>query len=110
VIISTCVEADADEIEQLLTVTHLRPSALGEAVPKGTGIEVHRVAALLGGGMTPAQICEDYPSLPPDAVATAKAYADAHPKAGRPYPSRTVKRAIRGAGTEALDEVLDEER
>ena len=39
-----------------------------------------------------------------------KAYAEAHPKAGRPYPSKTVKRAIAGAGFEALDEVLDEER
>jgi hypothetical protein len=30
-------------------------------------------------------------------------------KAGRPYPSKTVKRAIKRAGLEALDEVLDEE-
>ncbi len=82
----------------------------GEAVLKGRDVEVHRVAALLGGGMTPEQICEDYPSLTPEAVATAKAYADAHPKAGRPYPSRTVKRAIKGAGLEVLDEVLDEEK
>jgi uncharacterized protein (DUF433 family) len=60
----------------------------GDAVLKGTDIEVHRVAALLGGGMTPEQIREDYPSLTPEAVATAKAYADAHPKAGRPYPPK----------------------
>ncbi len=80
----------------------------GEAILKGTDIEVHRVASLLGGGMTAEQICEDYPSLRPEAIATAKAYAEAHPKAGRPYPSKTVKRAIAGAGLEALDEVLDE--
>jgi len=60
--------------------------------------------------MTPEQICEDYPSLTHEAVAQAKAYADAHPKVGRPYPSKTVKRALKGAGLEALDEVLDEER
>ena len=59
--------------------------------------------------MTPEQVCEDYHSLTPDPVATAKAYADAHPKAGRPYPSGTVKRALKGAGLEALDEVLDDE-
>lgn len=80
----------------------------GEAVLKGTNVEVHRVAALLEGGMTPKQLCEDYPSLTPDAVAVARAYSDAHPKAGRPYPSKTVKRAIKGAGLEALDEILDE--
>jgi uncharacterized protein (DUF433 family) len=76
----------------------------GEAVLKGTDVELYRIAALLGGGMTPEQICEDYPSLNIEAVAVAKAYADAHPKPGRPYPSGTVKRAIRGAGLEALDE------
>ena len=82
----------------------------GEAVLKGSDIEVYRIASLLGGGMTPEQICEDYPSLTPEVIAMAKAYAEAHPKAGRPYPSKTVKRAIQGAGLEALDEVLDEER
>ena len=80
----------------------------GEAILKGTQIEVYRIAALLG-GMTPEQICEDYPSLTPSAVATAKVYAEAYPKTGRPYPSKTVKRAIAGAGLEALDEVLDGE-
>jgi uncharacterized protein (DUF433 family) len=81
----------------------------GEAVLKGTDIEVYRIAALIGGGMTPEQICKDYPSLSRRAVATAQAYADAYPKVGRPYPSRTVKRAVKGAGLEVLDEVLDEE-
>jgi uncharacterized protein (DUF433 family) len=80
----------------------------GEAVLRGTDAEVYRVAALLAGGMTLKQICEDYPSLTPEAVATAKAYAEAYPKTGRPYPSKTVKRAIKGAGLEALDKVLDE--
>ena len=80
----------------------------GEAILKGTQIEVYRVAALLS-GMTPEQICEDYPSLSPAAVATAKAYAEAYPKTGRPYPSKTVKRAIKDAGLEALDEVLNGE-
>jgi uncharacterized protein (DUF433 family) len=81
----------------------------GEPVLKGTDLEVHRIAALLEGGLTGEQICEDYPSLNPELIAVAKAYAEAYPKAGRPYPRTTVKRAIRGAGLEALDEVLDEE-
>jgi uncharacterized protein (DUF433 family) len=82
----------------------------GEAVLGGTNVEVHRVAALLGGGMTAEQICADYPSLTPQAVATAKAYADAYPKVGRPYPSRTVKRTVARAGLEALDEVSGRRR
>jgi uncharacterized protein (DUF433 family) len=81
----------------------------GEAFVKDTNVEVYRIAGLLAGGMTPEEICKDYPSLTPEYVATAKAYAEAHPKAGRPYPSKTVKRAIKGAGLEALDEVLDKE-
>lgn len=82
----------------------------GEAVLKGTDVEVYRVAALIGGGTTPEQIREDYPSLTPEAVTAARAYADAYPKAGRPYPSKTVKRAMKGAGLEALDEVLGKGR
>ncbi len=96
----------ARELAELAEKVEFRQD--GEAVLKGTDIEVHRIAALFR-GMTPEQICEDYPSLTPEAVAAAKAYADAHPKAGRPYPSETVKRALKGAGLEALDEVMDEE-
>jgi uncharacterized protein (DUF433 family) len=100
------VQSRARELAELAEKVEFRQD--GEAVLKGTEIEVHRIAALVG-GMTPGQICEDYPSLTPDAVAAAKAYADAHPKAGRPYPSITVKRAMKRAGLEALDEVMEEE-
>ena len=75
----------------------------GEALIKGTDIEVHRVAALIDGGLSIDDVIEDYPSLTRDQVETAKAYAAAHPKRGRPYPSMTAKRALRGAGLEALD-------
>jgi uncharacterized protein (DUF433 family) len=82
----------------------------GESMLKGMGVEVHRIAALLDGGMTPEQIMEEYPSLTLDAISTAKAYAEAYPKAGRPYPSTTFKRAAqaRGAGLDALTEVMDD--
>jgi uncharacterized protein (DUF433 family) len=100
------VHKRARELVELAEKVEFRQD--GEAVLKGTDAEVYRVAALHAGGMTPEQICEYYPSLTPEAVATAKAYAEAHPKTGRPYPSKTVKRAIKGAGLEALDEVLDE--
>jgi uncharacterized protein (DUF433 family) len=78
----------------------------GEALIKGTDIEVHRIAALLEGGLAVDDILADYPSLTRDAIDTAKLYADAHPKPGRPYPRNTTKRALRAAGLEALDEVL----
>lgn len=42
-------------------------------------------------------------SLSRENVETAKAYADAYPKAGRPYPRISVKRVFQGAGLEALD-------
>jgi uncharacterized protein (DUF433 family) len=76
----------------------------GEPVLKGTEIEVYRIAALLDGGATIEQVLEDYPSLSRENVETAKAYADAYPKAGRPYPRTSVKRALQGAGLEALDD------
>ena len=59
--------------------------------------------------MSPEDVAEDYPSLSVDQIASAKAYAEAYPKSGRPYPARTVKRTLKGAGLDALDEVLDEE-
>lgn len=101
------VEERARELAELAEKVEFRKD--GEAILKGTGIEVYRIAALLNGGMAPEEIREDYPSLTPGAIAVAKAYADAHPKPGRPYPSMTVKRALKGAGLEALDEVLDGE-
>jgi len=81
----------------------------GEPVLKGTAIEVHRIAALLDGGLSAQDICTDYPLLDPALVQVARAYAEAHPKPGRPYPRTTLKRALKGAGLEALDEVLGPE-
>lgn len=98
------VETRTRELLKLADKVEFRSD--GEAILKGTGIEVHRIAALLDGGLSVEQVCEDYPSLDPAAVAAAGAYAEAHPKPGRPYPRITAKRALRGAGLEALDEVL----
>ncbi|TWB23447.1 uncharacterized protein DUF433 [Nitrospirillum amazonense] len=99
------VEARAQELSALADKVEFR--ADGEPLLKGTAIEVHRIAALLAGGLSAEEIRDDYPSVTPAMVDTAKAYADVHPKPGRPYPRTTVKRALRGAGLEALDEVLD---
>lgn len=76
----------------------------GEPMLKGTSTEVYRIAALLEGGTPIEQVLEDYPSLSRNQVETARAYAEAYPKAGRPYPRTSVKRALQGAGLEALDD------
>jgi uncharacterized protein (DUF433 family) len=102
------VEKRARELTALAEKIEFRTD--GEPVLKGTDIEVHRIASLLAGGIDAGEICEDYPSLKPKMVDVARAYAEAHPKSGRPYPSRTVKRALKNARLEALDEVLDEDR
>jgi uncharacterized protein (DUF433 family) len=76
----------------------------GEPLLKGTPIEVYRIAALLEGRASIEQVLEDYPSLSRKQVETAQVYAEAYPKAGRPYPRTSVKRALHGAGLEALDD------
>ena len=101
------VEKRARELTTLAKKIEFRPD--GEAVLKGTDVEAHRIAALLAGGMGAEEVREDYPSLTLEQIATTRAYAEAYPKSGRPYPAKTVKRALKGAGLEALDEVLDKE-
>lgn len=99
------VEVRAKELAALSEKVEFRKD--GEALLRGTDLEVHRIAALLAGGMSAEEVRADYPSLTPEQIADAQAYADAHPKPGRPYPKTSFKRAIQGAGFEALDEVLD---
>jgi uncharacterized protein (DUF433 family) len=98
------VEARTSELSELADKVEFR--ADGEVLLKGTAIEIYRIAALLSGGLTVQEILADYPTLDADAIGVAKTYAEAHPKPGRPYPRTTAKRALQGAGLEALDEVL----
>jgi uncharacterized protein (DUF433 family) len=62
---------------------------------RGTGVEAHRIAALIDGGMQPEDVLRDYPNLTRPQLEAAVAYARANPKQGRPYPTRTVKSALR---------------
>jgi hypothetical protein len=62
---------------------------------RGTNIEAHRIAALIEGGMSKAEVLGDYPNLVAAQVDAAVDYARAHPKAGRPYPPITLKAALR---------------
>ena len=99
------VEARAKELASLADKVEFRTD--GE-VFNATDVEVYRIAALLFGGVSEEEVRADYPSLSAQQLADAKAYAEVHPKAGRPYSKTTFKRAMRGAGLEALDEVLDD--
>lgn len=71
-----------------------------EPVIKGTDISAYRIAALHD-GMEVEEILLDYPSLSQQQVLAAKAYAESHPKPGRPYPTTTVKKSMREARTDA---------
>lgn len=66
-----------------------------EPLIKGTNIGVYRISALLDGGMSEAEILRDYPSLKREHLESAKAYAAANPKHGRPYPKTTLKKSLR---------------
>lgn len=63
-----------------------------DPVIKGTKISAYRVAALAK-EQTVEEILSDYPSLTEQRVKRAIDFATAYPKPGRPYPTRSFKRA-----------------
>ncbi|MEP9357065.1 DUF433 domain-containing protein [Xanthobacter sp. KR7-65] len=65
----------------------------GDPVIQGTTIPVHMVAALAR-TQSVAEIVADFPSLTSEQVTSAIEYAKAYPKRGRPYPTRSLKRAL----------------
>jgi uncharacterized protein (DUF433 family) len=77
----------------------------GKAVLDARGTEVHRIAALLRGGLSVNAVVEEYPFLTQDEVETARAYAQAFPRPGRGYPRTTPARARREAASELPEEV-----
>lgn len=74
---------------------HVEVRKGADPVIRGTGIEVHRIAALLDGGARLEEVVHDFPELTEDQIVAAVAYARAHPKQGRPYPGRSAKAAMR---------------
>lgn len=64
-----------------------------EPIIKGTKIPVYMVAALAR-GQSIEEIVNDLPSLIRDQIEAAIEYAKAYPKRGRPYPPRSLKRAL----------------
>ena len=80
----------------------------GTAVLASRGVEVHRIAALLNGGLSVNAVLEEYPFLSRAAIETARAYAQASPRPGRPYPRTTANRAMRDPDFGRPDEVPDD--
>lgn len=89
------VDADLDERLRRLEEVRRWVETDDEVEPliKGTKIPVHMVAAL-SRGQSVAEIVEDFPSLTRAQIEAAIDYAKAYPKRGRPYPSRSLKRAL----------------
>lgn len=58
----------------------------GDPVFRGTRVPVHQIAALLGQGVSEAELLEDYPRLTPEMLRLAPLYAAAYPLRG---PRRT---------------------
>jgi len=99
-----------DEVKQRTTeLVDLRNAVAfaddGKPVLAARGVEVHRIAALLNGGLSVDAVLEEYPFLSHDAVEIARAYALASPRPGRPYPRTTANRAMRENRLEPPDEV-----
>lgn len=67
----------------------------GEPVIRNTRVPVYMIADLVKQGADPREILEDYPSIDAPMVEAALAYAQTHPKRGRPSkaPWTNLKRA-----------------
>lgn len=64
-----------------------------EPVFRSTDVKVYQIAALAE-GQGVDETLEDYPALKRKQVLRALDYARAYPKKGRPYPPRSLKRAV----------------
>jgi uncharacterized protein (DUF433 family) len=79
-----------------------------DPVIKGTDISAYRVAALAK-EQTVEEILADYPSLTEQKVKRAIDFATAYPKPGRPYPTRSFKRAAGALADSGIFEFGSEE-
>lgn len=82
----------APRLTRLLEVRSAVETRNGVQVLAGTETPVYAVAALKAKDVTGIQ--RDYPSLTVRQIQAALDYAKIYPKAGRPYPTRSMKDAI----------------
>jgi uncharacterized protein (DUF433 family) len=86
------LEIRLDRLDSLRQRVDRKDGRLEEVI-KGTDIPVHLIATLAD-EQTTEEILEDFPSLDRTQVAAAVEYAKAYPKRGRPYATRSLKRAL----------------
>ena len=73
----------------------------------GTNIPIYRIAALIDGGMTIAQVMEDFPSLTQNQILTAYEFASENPPGPDVvYPKTSLKRLLRSSGFAQLKNSL----
>ncbi|WP_049974585.1 DUF433 domain-containing protein [Azospirillum sp. B4] len=105
------IAPDVDAIAKRINLLHrvedrVSHSASGEPLIPATTVEIYRIAALLDGGATVDDVLHEFPSLTAEQVDQARAYAAIHPKRGRPFPKKGLKRSLQDLGLDMLDEVL----
>jgi uncharacterized protein (DUF433 family) len=76
-----------------------------EPVIPGTTIPLYRISALLDGGLTIAEVKEDFPSLTVAQIVQVRDYARHHPNFGKQYPRKSLKRVLRESGFVELKRV-----
>jgi uncharacterized protein (DUF433 family) len=73
------------EMEKIWSFVSMNPEVrAGEPVVRGTRIEVHTLADLATQGAPVEELLEDYPSLTPESLDAALAWARVYPRRGRP--------------------------
>jgi uncharacterized protein (DUF433 family) len=73
------------EIEKMWSIVTIDPQVrAGEPVVRGTRIGIHTLADLASQGAPAEELLEDYPSLTPESLAAALAWARMYPRRGRP--------------------------
>jgi uncharacterized protein (DUF433 family) len=89
------------EVNVVVTISTTEPM-----VP-GTKIPLYRIAALFNGGMSVADIAEDFPSLTQQQIIDAYHYASANPPPlGNHYPTQSLKRLLRNSGFRRVETAL----
>lgn len=74
-----------EEMEHVRSFVMIDPEIrAGEPVVRGTRIGIHTLADLAAQGAPPEELLEDYPSLTPESLEAALAWARMYPRRGRP--------------------------
>ena len=84
-----------DAIAGISALQQTETSIDQDGIVSNKGVKAHKIAALVEGGTSVEDVLRDYPNLTEADVKSSVAFAKANPKQGRPFPTRTVKSALR---------------